>query len=171
MNYLSKIVKAMMTVARVLAQLCLTGTVLCTLLQVFTRYVLHNAIPWTEQMTRFFFIWAVSLGIPLSFYEGGSFKFDILIKKLGDKVNRLTDVIVWIACLGFSGYYFYWGLKLTLKAGAKVTTGIQIPYYFLYGAQVVCAFLLFVVLLDSTIRQIKERRKARLGGEEGTPCC
>lgn len=170
MRKLSKIVKGIMTGTKVLAHMFLLGTVVCTCLQIFTRYILHNALPWTEQLTRFCFIWVVSLGVPLSFYEGGSFKFDILIKKLGNKVNHITDVIVWIACLGFSGYYFYWALTLTLKAGSKVSAGIEIPYYFLYGAQVICSFLLFIVLLDSIIRQIKERKQKLLNGEEGETC-
>lgn len=162
MNHLTKIMKAVMTAVRILVAVLLTGTIVCTSLQIFTRYVLGNSLSWTEQVTRYLFIWLVALGIPLSFYEGGSFKFDILIKKLGPKVGFVTDIIVWVAILGFSSYYFYWGMQLVLKAGHKLSAGIELPYYFLYGAQPVSAFLLICVTVIDIIRYVQERKARRL---------
>lgn len=162
MSYLAKIMKFIMTVVRILVTLLLVGTVVCTTLQIITRYVLGNSLTWTEQVTRYLFIWLVALGIPLSFYEGGSFKFDILIKKLGVKVGVITDVIVWLCILGFSGYYFYWSLMLTIKAGGKLSAGIDIPYYFLYGAQPVCAFLLILVTVADIVKHVQDRKAERL---------
>ena len=162
MNRLAKILKAVMTVVRILVALLLTGTVVSTTLQIITRYVLGNSLSWTEQVTRYLFIWLVALGIPLSFYEGGSFKFDILIKKLGPKVGFVTDIIVWLAILGFSSYYFYWSLMLVIKAGGKLSAGIAIPYYYLYGAQPVAAFLLIWVTLADIVKYLQKRKADRL---------
>jgi len=166
MNRLSKILKAVMTVVRILVAVLLTGTVVCTSLQIITRYVLGNPLSWTEQVTRYLFIWLVGLGIPLSFYEGGSFKFDILIKKLGPKVGFVTDILVWASILGFSSYYFYWSLQLVIKAGHKLSSGIEMPYYFLYGIQPVCAFLLVWITLDDIVKRVQKNKAERLNGKE-----
>ncbi len=159
---MQKALKALMTVVRIIAAILVTGTVVCVTLQIFTRYVLGNSLSWTEQVTRYMFIWLVALGIPLSFYEGGSFKFDILVQKLG--VNNpifslITDIVVWASILGFSGYYFYWSLMLVIKAGAKIAAGVPVPYYFLYGAQPVCAGLLFLITLVDIITRLQNKNK------------
>lgn len=158
---MEKILKGIMSIVKVAVALLLTGTVVCGTLQIFTRYVLGNSLSWTEQLTRFLFIWLVALGIPLSFYDGGSFKFDILIQKfVGNKpkLELITDIIVWIAIIAFSTYYFYWSLQLVIKAGAKTSAGIAIPYYFLYGAQPVSAFLLLCITITDMVKKLKARK-------------
>ncbi len=160
---MEKFTKTIMSVVKAVACLALFGAVVCVALQVFTRYVLNNALFWTEQMTRFFFIWLVGLGIPLSFYEGGSFKFDLFYKKLytvfGNVVGTITDIIVWASILIFSSYYFYWSLQLTLKMGSKVTAGVEMPMYFLYGIQPICAALLILVTANDIVVHIKKRKQ------------
>lgn len=44
MSYLAKIMKFIMTVVRILVTLLLVGTVVCTTLQIITRYVLGNSL-------------------------------------------------------------------------------------------------------------------------------
>ena len=145
---MGKPLKIIMKVVAALVALCLIATVVCVTLQIITRYFLRDPIPWTEQMTRLFFVWAVFLGIPLAFYEGEGFKFDLFVKKLGPKVGFITDILAWVVSLGFCGYMLYWTIMLTMQAGSKVTVGVEVQFYYLYGAEALCMFLL--ILFSST---------------------
>lgn len=156
---MGKPLKVIMKICSVLVALSLIATVVCVALQIFTRYVLRNPISWTEQMTRLFFVWAVFLGIPLAFYEGEGFKFDLFVKKLGRRVGVITDIVAWAVSLIFCGYMLYWTIVLTIKAGSKVTTGVEVKFYYLYGAIALCMFLLILVILDSVITYFKSLKQ------------
>mgnify|MGYP003388177999 CR=1 FL=1 len=46
---------------RGIAVACIALMVVCILIQVFFRYVLNNALPWTNEAARFLMLWITGL--------------------------------------------------------------------------------------------------------------
>ncbi len=124
-------------------------------LQVFWRYVLRDPLVWTEQTSRYIFVWICMLGAPVAFYKGASFSFDLLVNALPKAVQVVIDVIITVCELIFCGYWAYWTFRLIKKIGWRLTEGVVIPMGYLYAAQIVCAVLLAIVLLYLSIKRFK----------------
>ena len=63
--------------------------------QVFWRYVLGSPLAWTEEVSRYIFIWIVMLGIPIMFNRDIAICFDLFSGKLMaiiGSISAKTDI-------------------------------------------------------------------------------
>ncbi len=84
------------------------GTMVMALsLQVFMRFVLSSSLAWTEELSRYSFIWSVYMGGVLAVKHGQhvriSAQFLILPPKVRVVVRVLTDLL-WMAANFFIAY-------------------------------------------------------------------
>ena len=80
-------------VTSIVVTLLMMTMVLAILLGVFYRYVLNNALPWPEELSRFTMIWVTMLGAGLLMRYGGHIAIMFLITRL-DKWQRA--VVMWM---------------------------------------------------------------------------
>lgn len=101
---------------RVVAMAAIALMVVCILLQVFSRYVLGNALPWPEEAARFLMLWMTGLIAPSAYRRGGFVAIDMLTALL----PRPAAALLSLALLMLSGMVLVVGLQLGLK---HVTSG------------------------------------------------
>ena len=97
--------------------ICLSGYLVCTLLQIFCRYF-DISIPWTEEISNYFFIWAVFMGASIMLrVENGHFSLTVLKDKLQSKgrSTKILEIIIASFLLLFSVLVFVYGIELTLQ--------------------------------------------------------
>ncbi|WP_246750512.1 TRAP transporter small permease [Martelella lutilitoris] len=90
--------------------------VIVILVQVFFRYVLNDALAWTEELARFLMLWMVSLMAPTAFRHGGFISIDTLRRFLPDRPAALLN----LALLLVSAVVLWWAVTI----GWNETTGI-----------------------------------------------
>jgi len=61
---------ALMTVVAVLAVILIAA--------VFWRYALNNAIPWSEELSKYLMVWLTFLGAPIALRHGSHINIDLL---------------------------------------------------------------------------------------------
>lgn len=157
-----KLINKIMWVCEIILITLLGSVILLVATHVLMRYVIKSPLSWTEQIARFGFIWMVMLGIPVMFNRNIKISFDVILMATAGKLREYLENALKIIGMAFTIFYFKAVFQLMLKTGGRVTPGIQIPYNLLYGAQAVCAFLLFFVFL----KQIIENR-AKFREEKG----
>ena len=126
-------------------------SVVIVAVQVFARYVLRSPLAWTEQVARYLFIWMVMLGIPILFHRKIIISFDMLVNKLPSLGRTIVSFLSKAVICGFAAYYFWNSLNFCILTAGNLSYGIEIPLTYIYGAQPVCAFLLFFVVLNQII--------------------
>lgn len=141
--------------------MCALAVVFITM-QVFFRYFLRAPLGWTEQISRYFFIWIVMLGIPIMFHRKGEISFDYLREKLTGKKHDMVMISFEIMGIVFCSFYFVFSIQLCLRTGNRMTSGVTIPLNLLYASQPVSAFLTVLVMIDRLRELIAKMRK---GGE------
>lgn len=128
------------------------GLAIClVVIQIVSRYVFSDPVSWTELGARYLFVWIVMLAIPISYYKGNAFAFDLLIEKLPKKLALVISTITNLLCLIFTCYYFWQGVQLCVTAGWRVSSGIPIKMGFMYVAQPICAGVLALVIVGQII--------------------
>lgn len=82
--------------------------VMCLIIpvQVFFRYCLGSSLAWSEELTRYMFVWIIFLGINIGIRDGIQMKIDILDMFLKGKsqkviniVRDLLSMVIVIACI------------------------------------------------------------------------
>jgi TRAP-type C4-dicarboxylate transport system permease small subunit len=87
-------------VDKVLAGLCIvtfTGLVVIVTWQVFTREILNNSAPWTEEAARYTFVVLAVFAAAYVFSERGHIAVEILIEKLplgGQRVMGIVNELI-----------------------------------------------------------------------------
>ncbi|MEL6523275.1 MAG: TRAP transporter small permease subunit [Pseudomonadota bacterium] len=118
---------AIQAVCRVLGIVALGVMVLCILIQVFFRYALNDALPWSEEAARFCMLWMTGLMAPIAFRQGGFVAIDMFeraLPKILATVLSLALLLLAMAVLAFSwqiGWSEVTGFAGTFKTASLYT--------------------------------------------------
>ncbi len=126
--------------------------VVVVLTQIFFRYVLGSALPWTEEAARMLLIWTTFVGATALFVDNKLMKLDLFDwDKLGllNSVRGIIHYIVIAVTLVYLTYYGYEIVELTkynLMPTLKLSRG-----YFMYGSIVICSILMLFAFFSNSI--------------------
>lgn len=95
---LTRINDAVFWVGRQLSWIAIGVMVLIILAQVFARYVLNDALPWSEELARVLMLWLTGLMAP-SAYRWGSF---VAIDMIRDLLPKWPRAILTLCLFGIS---------------------------------------------------------------------
>lgn len=88
------------TFERSISNLCLAALVVVMALQVFYRYVLQIGLSWSEEVSRFLFVWFVYISASYAVQMGTHIRVSFLVDLLPPRLARLFQIasdLVWIA--------------------------------------------------------------------------
>lgn len=102
------------------AALGLAGMAMAQTWQVFARYVLHHAPPWTEPLTLILLATTLSFGAAASVHQHGHFRFPLLVALLPAFWQRVCYRLSAICILAI-------GIAMLLGAGTLAVEGFDIP--------------------------------------------
>ena len=71
-----------------------SGLVLSVLVQIYSRFFVENAPSWTEEASRFFFIYAISFASGLAYQQNYYVFLDLITTKLNAKNNLILEKVV-----------------------------------------------------------------------------
>lgn len=103
---------AQKTVDRIIAGICLvifTALVAIVTWQVFTRQVLKDSAPWTEEAARYTFIVLALFSAAFVFSERGHIAVEMLLEKLPQRAQKIMSVLIEVIVAGFIGSAFVYG--------------------------------------------------------------
>ena len=153
-----KFVNMLMRGVEIILTILMGAASLIVVAQVLWRYVLHSPLGWTEQISRFAFIWIVMLGIPTIFNRNITMAFDILLGSLHGKIRTFLEVAIRVLGLAFCVFWFVAALELSISTGSRMTSGVRMPQNLLYGSQLFAAALLFLVLLKQIYEVVRDAK-------------
>jgi len=115
------------------ALICFGAMMICILIEVVSRNIVHMPTTWAEEASRLFCVWSVFLGAASAWYRGAHIVINVLLQRLKGRirffiqllVDALTAVFlvsVWIGTL----------LIMKISYPAKTTAlEISISYFYL----------------------------------------
>ncbi|MFL5068875.1 MAG: TRAP transporter small permease [Xanthobacteraceae bacterium] len=103
-------------------------------LQIVSRYTaLIPSYIWTEEMSRFLFIWMVMLGAMIGIREGTHFEVDIW-PELGRRANAALRIASHLFVLVFALVFLYWGVKFVQFGWYQESELAELPMPFIFIA-------------------------------------
>lgn len=87
--------------------------ILCTALQIVTRYTPGFTATWSEEIANYSFIWSVFMGAAVMVRHQSHFQFIFFKDRLKGIAYKMNETIINLLLLGFSFFIFFYGVKLT----------------------------------------------------------
>lgn len=135
----------------------LAGMVIAVFGNVIFRYFLDAALAWSEEVSRFMFIWLAFMGSVIAYIRNEHLGLDILLKVLppiGARIMVLiADTLVLIALVIMT----YGGIVMTADSFASgwVAAAVPVPYGYVYMAVPIASGLM---LIESIIKLVSDVR-------------
>ncbi len=117
--------------------------VLLTCWQVFTRYVLKNPSPWSEELVSYLFAWTSLMGAALITGERGHMNIPLLAERLGPGAQRALGIFSEAVAAVFSAVLLvYGGVRITRLAMGQMTSSLGVAVGVFYAVLPVCGVLI-----------------------------
>lgn len=127
--------------------------VIIVFMQVIMRYFFNTSLSWSEELSRYIFIWQVWLGSSIAFVDDQHIRVDLIFSIFkSEKSQRILHLIINIIWFSFNVFLVYVGIKLlgSMSARNALSSGMRLPLVYVYAALPVSSFILAIrILLDS----------------------
>ena len=165
-NILQNINTFILRVGRQLAWIAIFLMVIVIIIQVFFRYVLNNALPWPDEVARFFMLWMTGLIAPSAYRWGGFVSIDMFQRFLPKILSNILIFLILLVSLTVLLIGFEMGLKHINAGWIFSSSSIKIPFSliggkteamklaWMYMSLPVGIFLLILVNIELALRNI-----------------
>lgn len=151
-------------IAEAAALTAFVAMMLATLLQVLARYVLHVALPWTEELARTLFVASMTVGIALAVRRREHIVVDFVFVKLRPGAKALASLLFDAAILLFLAVWLRGALLLMeLNANAAYVTLPWLRVAYVYAVEAAAIGLMMVFVLADAARQYRSLRIGHTG--------
>ena len=136
-------------------------------LQVFSRYILHASLSWSEELTRYLFIWSGFLSISYCIKKWISIKIDqiiLLFPKPVYVVAQLILNVILFALFAYLAWHALTYLQMSIASGQK-SPALGLPMPFVQAAPLVGFSLASVRALQQIVLEIGNIRHFMTCGE------
>ena len=165
-NILQNINTIILRIGRQLAWIAILLMVIVIIIQVFFRYVLNNALPWPDELARFFMLWMTGLIAPSAYRWGGFVSIDMFQRFLPKILSNILIFLILLVSLTVLLIGFEMGLKHINAGWIFSSSSIKIPFSliggkteamklaWMYMSLPVGIFLLILVNVELALRNI-----------------
>ena len=168
-NLLGRLNTAVLTIGLWLGAGSLGVMLVFILVQVFFRYVLGHALPWSEEASRFLMLWMTGLMVPTAFRQGGF----VAITMVQDMFARMVGITIALLFLGLSSVLLYIGMRIgwaevsglggrfampaiAVPTSLDLGTWMKVPRGWMMASLAVGVTMMFVVNIELILRSLLE---------------
>ncbi len=137
----------------------IAGMLVVVALQVTSRVQLHS-IPWTEEVTRYLFIWTVFLGLASGFRSAEHTRITMALRVLPRGIRRLMVHVYFAAGVLFFGLVAYTGWNLVTQQfrSGESSPALGLGMFTVTSAVVAGAVLSIIAHFETVYRDGETRR-------------
>ena len=135
-------------------------TVAIVFLQVVMRYAFNASLSWSEELTRYIFIWQIWLGASIGFRERKHIKVEITKMFFGPKTISVLEMLADLIWMAANIYFVYGGTMLVsnLMKNQSVSTALMLPLWIVYATLPFSSAVLVIRQLFALGNDIKNLR-------------
>lgn len=145
----------------------LVVNVLLVFMQVVMRTVFKNSLTWSEELSRYIFIWQIWLGASIALKYDEHIRVTMIYsflknKKVQAAIGLLADMIWFLFC----AYMVVNGKDLLVSMAARkaVSSGLRLPLVYVYSVFPIASLLVCARMVGVIGKDVK---KLFAGGGEG----
>ena len=161
MKKLTKILKVLLSVGAVFGML---SFIVAVTIQIFSRTFLPTVPSWTEELSRYMFIYSVAFGAGVCVLDNGYVMVDIVTNYMSPSVKRIHRMIMYCILIAFNLFMCFKSVpKFALLKFRMLSTAMEIPMQYIYfsmfllfGMQVFTYVIMLILELRHEADPVKE---------------
>ncbi len=123
--------------------------------QIIMRFIFQNANSWSEEMTRYSFIWMTMLGSAVATRRSRNMDVDFLVKKMPKLLRNLNSVVTKGLIIAFIVVLIIYGISLVGITHKQLSAGLRVPMSYIYASVPTGGILMLLFIIENIIRDIK----------------
>lgn len=136
------------------------------LLQVFFRYVLENALTWSDEVALLSFVWVVLLLASVGVRDGFHVRLSLFLNLLPAPARNVMERILLLGVGAFGVFLAISGYRYVEATRGQISAAIGYPTELLHAAGVVCGVLIVVQALARAVLGPTQDKDPELAEEE-----
>ena len=134
MDLLEKTATLLEQITKHITALLVLGMSVIVLAQVWTRYVTHSPLPWSEEAARYLMIWLAFLAASRAFRQDRHIGMNIFINALPGKIKKWAWFFSRLLLAGILGFIIYESYLLLPGVQPELTPALRISLMWPYLA-------------------------------------
>ncbi|MGQ4879022.1 TRAP transporter small permease [Billgrantia sp. LNSP4103-1] len=134
-------VDTLFTVLAVLALVAIAGTVL---LQISARLFLPFSVSWTEELSRYLFIYMVALSAGVVLRQHRHISVELFHHALGPRSKAAYQALICLLIAGFAGVVLPYAWQYAQNGAWQTSPTLKVPMLYIFFSTVVMFALLLV---------------------------
>lgn len=147
------------TINKVCLTICvalLGAMVVVTFVQIICR-VFFTALSWSEELARYFLIWASLLGAGCVYKSGSNIAVLFVQGLLPEKLKNFARILVHILCGIFFVLVIYHGFRYMGMMGTQKSAALHVPMKYMYLAIPLGCGIMGIHALDAILGEIFQK--------------
>jgi TRAP-type C4-dicarboxylate transport system permease small subunit len=130
--------------------------------QVTMRYLFNASLTWSEEITRYMFVWSAFISVSYCIKKGISIRIDQFTNMMPQSAKKVLGVITRIVMLVFFVYVFRYALDVVgaTYANGQKSPALGLPIYWVQVSSVLGFGMAVVRLLQSLWSDLKSAKSA-----------
>jgi len=122
------------------------------------RYAFNFSLAWSEEASRFLFVWVILIGSVLANERWEHMNLDILVQRFPGRAGRSIQLTAQIVMLVVLGLVIRGGVIVTVENLGWESPALEIPYGMVYSVVPFCCAVMFYQNLVRAARIVKALR-------------
>jgi tripartite ATP-independent transporter DctM subunit len=122
-------------------------------MQIVCRYILQELPPWSEELSRYLFIWANFVGAGVALSRNSHVSIDSLVTRLPDSVRRRLETVVIVLVTTFSLFLVYKGAGTAFAMKGSYSTTMHFSMAWVFAALPAAGFIFLLYQLRTIIKR------------------
>lgn len=99
---------------------------------VIFRYVFNSSLSWSEELSRYLFIWFVFISMSYAVKEKAHIRVEALNRLIPKSIRPYINILGRIGWLVFAGFVTYLGVTYAMTMTNSVSAAIKLPMSLVY---------------------------------------
>jgi TRAP-type C4-dicarboxylate transport system permease small subunit len=130
-------------------------TVICA--GVYYRYVLNDALSWSEEIAKFLMVWMVFTGAPIALRQGAHVAIELLPNVLPTRLRHAVNLAVFLIIMALMAVFVHQGAVFAWNARTQIaaTLSFGFPLFWIFLAIPVGGGLMFCIAAELALRAVR----------------
>lgn len=137
MQKLAQITKNIQTLLEYLVSALFSVMIVVVMIQVVVRYIPTITVSWTEELTRFIFVWAICIGSGAAMIGEDFVCVDLITGMLPKRVKGAFLGTFYLAIAVFSFIGLYYSIGFAAVGSTSLSATLKVPMIIQYASIVV----------------------------------
>ena len=122
---------------------------------VFMRYVMNDALAWSEEIAKFVMVWLTFFAAPIGLRMGAHVGIEVLIGNLRGRVRQLLLFLIFAGVIGLMVVFVKEGAFMTWNARIQRASTIDISIFYVYMCIPIGSFAVGLVALELLVNALR----------------